>query len=142
MSSKFKMIVFECRAECRTHSSIFKLCIERRAKYRSHSSKLKMNVYECRAKCRTQSSRFTLCIILNAELKIDHIAGLVGWLFWVKRPFERVFQSLSGRPPKRGRKKREKIDERKNVQTTPPAPTASATGPCPTVIQTSRTSRH
>ena len=27
------------------------------------------------------------------------------------------------------------IDESKNVQTTPPAPTASAVGPCPTVIQ-------
>ena len=27
------------------------------------------------------------------------------------------------------------IDESKNVQTIPPAPTASAVGPCPTVIQ-------
>ena len=25
-SSIFKMYVFECRAECRTHSSIFKVC--------------------------------------------------------------------------------------------------------------------
>ena len=33
---------------------------------------------------------------------------LVGWLFWVKRPFETVFQSISGRLPKRGRKRREK----------------------------------
>ena len=30
---------------------------------------------------------------------------------------------------------RERIDESKNVQTTPPAPTASAIGPCPTVIK-------
>ena len=35
---------------------------------------------------------------------------------------------------KRGRKRREKIDESKNVQTTPPAPTASAIGNCPTVV--------
>ena len=33
-------------------------------------------------------------------------------------------------------------DERKNVQTTPPAPTASAVGSCPTLIQISRTPRH
>ena len=30
---------------------------------------------------------------------------LAGWLFWVYRPFETVFQSISGRFPKRGRKK-------------------------------------
>ena len=34
------------------------------------------------------------------------------------------------------------IDERKNVQTTPPAPTASTEGPCPTIILISRTPRH
>ena len=33
--------------------------------------------------------------------------------------FETVFQSISGRLPERGRKKREMIDKRKNVQTTP-----------------------
>ena len=44
---------------------------------------------------------------------------VVGWLVWAKRPFETVFQSISGRLPERGRKKREVIDERKNVQTTP-----------------------
>ena len=62
------------------------------------------------------------------------VMHLVGW-FWVYRPFETVFQSISGRLPKRGRKRKERIDESKNVQTTPPAPTASAVGPCPTVIQ-------
>ena len=36
-----------------------------------------------------------------------------------QRPFETVFQSISDRLPERGRKKREVIDERKNVQTTP-----------------------
>ena len=34
------------------------------------------------------------------------------------------------------------IDERKNVQTPPPAPIASAIGPCPTIIQISSTPRH
>ena len=64
------------------------------------------------------------------------------FFFLAYRPFETVFQSISGRLPKRGRKRRERIDESKNVQTTPPAPTARAVGPCPTVIQTSRTPRH
>ena len=65
-----------------------------------------------------------------------YLAKLVGWLFWTYRPFETVFQSISGRLPERGRNKREMIDERKkNVQTTPPAPTASAVGPCPPTIQ-------
>ena len=59
---------------------------------------------------------------------------MVGW-FWVKWPFETIFQSISDRLPKRGRKRKERIDESKNVQTTPPAPTASAVGPCPTVFQ-------
>ena len=67
---------------------------------------------------------------------------LVGWLFWVYRPFETVFQSISGRPPKRGRKRRERTDERKMSKQPPPAPIASAIGPCPTIIQISRTPRH
>ena len=50
-------------------------------------------------------------------------------------PFETVFQSISGCLPERGRKKREMIDESENVQITPPAPTASAVGPCPTIIK-------
>ena len=41
----------------------------------------------------------------------------------------------SGRLPKRGRKRRERIDESKNVQTYQPAPTASTVGPCVTVSQ-------
>ena len=36
---------------------------------------------------------------------------LVSWLVWFSRPFEIVFQSISGRLPKRGRKRRERIDE-------------------------------
>ena len=36
---------------------------------------------------------------------------LSGWLFCAKRPFETVFQSISGRLPETGRKKREMTDE-------------------------------
>ena len=67
---------------------------------------------------------------------------MVGWLFWVKRPFETVFQSVSGHLPKRERKRRERIEERKNVQQPTPAPTASTVGPWPTLIQTSKMPRH
>ena len=41
---------------------------------------------------------------------------LVGWWFWVKRSFEIVFQSISGRLLERGRKR---TDDSKYVQTTP-----------------------
>ena len=75
--------------------------------------------------------RFKL-IHLKRAANID-VRISVGWLFWALRPFETVFQSISSRLPERGRKKREKIDERKNVQTT---------SPCPTFIQISRTPRH
>ena len=50
--------------------------------------------------------------ILNKDL----VGGCFG--FWVLG-FETVFQSISGRLPKRGRKRRERIDTSKNVQTTP-----------------------
>ena len=75
-------------------------------------------------------------IIINAY-KSKSTQG--GWLFWAIRPYETVFQSISSRLPERGRKKREMIDERNNVQTASHAPTASAVGPCPTLIQISRT---
>ena len=49
---------------------------------------------------------------------------------------------MSGRLPERGRRKIEMIDERKMTKQPPPAPTASAVGPCPTIIQISRMPRH
>ena len=52
-------------------------------------------------------------------LILEGTLNLGGWLFGVLRPFETVLQSISGRLPERGRKKREVIDERKNVKTTP-----------------------
>ena len=61
----------------------------------------------------------------------------VGWLvgcFGFNGPFRQYFslyRAVSQREGERG----ERIDESKNVQTTPPAPTVSAIGPCPTVIQ-------
>ena len=68
--------------------------------------------------------------------------GLVGWLFWVSRPFETVFQSISGRLPKRGRKRREGIDESKNVQTTPTRTYCKCSRPLPYSNPNCRTPRH
>ena len=60
--------------------------------------------------------------------------GLAGWIFWVISTL-RQYLSLRERETETDRKtEREKI-----IQTTPPASTASKVGPCPTVIQTSRT---
>ena len=56
-----------------------------------------------------------------------------GLQLWVKWPFQTIFQSaILGHFQERGRKKREMIGERKKSKTTPPAPTASTVGPCPT----------
>ena len=68
--------------------------------------------------------------------------SLVGWLFWVKRPFETVFQSISGRLPERGRKRRERIDESKNVQTTPTRTYCKRSRPLPYCHPNCRTPRH
>ena len=61
------------------------------------------------------------CLSSPLALKQDMavtFGWLVGWLFWVYPPLETVFQSNRA-AFQRGRKKREKIDERQNVQTNP-----------------------
>ena len=45
-------------------------------------------------------------------------------------------------PKEREKEERKDIDESKMSKQPPPAPTVSAVGPCPTVIQISRTPRH
>ena len=54
----------------------------------------------------------------------------------------RQYFSLYRAVSQRERKKRKKIDERKMSKQPPPAPTASAIGPCPTIILISGTPRH
>ena len=56
----------------------------------------------------------------KSKLKALYCTALIGWLVVLGlTAFEIVFQSISGRLPKSGRKKKEMIDETKNVQTTP-----------------------
>ena len=54
----------------------------------------------------------------------------------------RQYFSLYRAASQRGRKKREKIGEREMSKQPQPVPTASAIGPCPTIVQISRTSWH
>ena len=74
-----------------------------------------LHVEFCRAVAGEKSSSFKAIGPVILE-KTEH---MVGWLFWFKRPFETVFQSISGRLPERGRKKRERTEQGKNVRTTP-----------------------
>ena len=76
------------------------------------------------------------------------VQGRVGCLvarFGFNSPFRQYFSPNRVSPTERererereGRKKRELIDKRKNVEPPPLAPTTSAAGPCPTIIQLSR----
>ena len=56
--------------------------------------------------------------------------------------FETVFQSISGRLPERGRKRRERIEENKNVQTTPTRTYCKRNRPLPYDHSNCRTPRH
>ena len=67
-------------------------------------------------------------------------AALVG-CFGFNGPLRQYFSLYRAFSQREG-EKREMIVERKNIQTTPSAPTASAVGPCPTIIQISRTPQH
>ena len=90
------------------------------------------------------TTRASVCsaLLKRFRSKDDFLLGLVTvdktwvhyygcWLFRVLRPFEAVFQSISGRLPKRGRKRKESIDESKNVQTTPTRTYCKCSRPLP-----------
>ena len=85
-----------------------------------------------RTKQRQYKSKKILCTKTGSK-------SLVIWIGWLVvlslMLFEAVFQSILGRLPKRGRKRRERIDQGKMSKQPSPAPTASAVGPCPTVIR-------
>ena len=59
---------------------------------------------------------------------------LIGW-FGFNGPLIQTFSLYRAVSQREGDRNAELIDERKtNKQTTPPAPTASTAGPCPTII--------
>ena len=72
------------------------------------------------------------------EVLVKHL-GLVGWLFCIERP---VLQPISGRLPKRGRKRIQTTKESKNVQTTPTRTYWKHNRPLPYCHPNCRTPRH
>ena len=67
---------------------------------------------------------------------------LVGWLVWGLTALETVFQYISGHLPKRGRERKERIDESKDVQTTPTRTYCKCSRPLPYCNPNCRTPRH
>ena len=61
---------------------------------------------------------------------------LVGWFgcFGLNGPLRQYFSLYRAVSQREGERGEKGIDESKNVQTIPPAPTTSAVGPCRTVI--------
>ena len=86
--------------------------------------------------CITISS--TLCLSITFGLVVFGLVGSFG-LNGPLRQYFSLYRAVSQREGERGEKgqMREKMSK-----LPPPAPTASATGPCPTIIQISRTPRH
>ena len=66
---------------------------------------------------------------------------MVSGLFGFNGPLRQYF-SLYGAVLQREGERKKMIDERKKSKQQPPAPTESTVGPCPTIIQISRTPRH
>ena len=63
-------------------------------------------------------------------MRCSWLVGCLGFNGPLRQYFS-LYRAVSQEEGERG----ERIDESKNVQTTPPAPTASTIGPCPTVIK-------
>ena len=104
-----------------------------------------------RTQNRRMSSIRSLSILRHAFLSetVNMVAAMnwcshtthnwIWWLFVPLRQYFRLYRTVF----QRGRKKRKKIDERKNVQTTfTRTYCKSALGPFPTIIQISRAPRH
>ena len=93
----------------------------------------------------TDGDEIGLVVLVSRSGAGDRGDGDRGWLvgcFGFNGPLRQYFslyRAVSQREGERGEKgqMREKMSKQP-----PPAPTASATGPCPTIIQISRTPRH
>ena len=70
-----------------------------------------------------------------------HFYYLVG-CFWFNGPLRQYFSLYRAVSQREEERKREMIDERKISKQPPLTPSESIVGPCPTIIQISRTSRH
>ena len=73
-------------------------------------------------------------------LNIGHIWS-VGWLFGLNGRLRQYFSRYRVVSQREG-ERRKMIDERKKIQTTPIRTYCKRTGPCPAIIQSSRSPRH
>ena len=97
-------------------------------------SKIKMS-------CCRKSDRSSLFIPTLTSFKHFAFSQLVGWLFWVYGPLRQYF-SLYRAVSQREGERRERIDESKNVQTTPTRTYCKRNRPLPYCNQNCRTPRH
>ena len=105
-----------------------------------HSSlQAKLLMHNC---ARAINAKTCFCSIEN-NLKVQSSGKY--WLVWLVFGFsgpETIFQSTSGCLPERERKRREKIEESKNVQTTPTRIYCKRNRPLPYINPNCRTPRH
>ena len=80
--------------------------------------------------------------IIKTTTVSPQITGTTVGCFGFNGPFETIFQSISSRLSKRGRKRRERIDESKNVQTIPTCTYCKRSRPLPYCNANCRTPRH
>ena len=117
-----------------THSH---LCRHAYVQYQSSNGPIRRLILYIRPPAKVAVRVFCLLMKIYIVNSKNSKSGYVGWLvgcFGFNGPLRQYFslyRAVSQREGERG----ERIDESKNVQTTPPAPTASAIGPCPTVIK-------
>ena len=83
--------------------------------------------------------------MLHTEFQASEPSGseedLVG-CFGLNGPLRQYFSLYRAVSQREGERKEKRQMREKMSKQPPPAPTASAIGPCPTIIQTSRTPRH
>ena len=77
----------------------------------------------------------------NTPALLPHVIWLVG-CFWFNGPLRQYFSLYRAVSQRQGERKGNDRWEKKMSKQPPPAPTASAISPCPTIIQTSRTLQH
>ena len=102
---------------------------------------LQVGQMPCCACSRCRNGQFDYILLLMSCRSIWTISYTIGWLFWgLTALWDSISVYIGPSPRERGRKKSEMIDERKKMsKQPPPAPTARAVGPRPTLIQISRT---
>ena len=89
-----------------------------------------------------QYSKPSYAYALNISHRARSTPSMVVGCFGLNGPLRQYFNLYRAVSQGEGGKKRNDRPEKKMSKQHPPAPTVSAAGPCPTIIQISRTHRH